>query len=118
MSRYTSLLKKLSTGLLGAFLMVSCAPATAEFVSVGRLKQALAGGGELSLVAQGYILGVVDATWGVAHCAPNTLKADKALAAVTGFMAKLEDDDKTSADQAITYLFSKAYPCPTKGVTL
>lgn len=105
--------KKLSIGLLAAFLSLSSHASIPEWVSSEVLFNMMTGSADAKTGAGFYILGVYDATHNVAHC-PKEKPTIAYLVDTTYAVLKLVDDkSKLSADHVITFWLSKKFPCTT-----
>ena len=66
-------------------------------------------------IALGYIMGAHDTGTGVTHCAPATVTAGQVQDMVKRHLDAVPSARHLSADSHVTYVLSKAWPCPKRG---
>lgn len=101
--------------ILAALLLALSLNASANFVSLSKLNDALTSTEQTNQAAGiGYIAGVIDAYRGVAHCAPKELTLPQAVELTKMQINANKSRENEPADVIIVELFIKYWPC-TKG---
>ena len=67
-----------------------------------------------NIAAQGYIVGVFDASYTVVHCAPAAILPSQVVAAVQKTLQEDATHGPASADRAVTSTLERLWPCEPK----
>lgn len=98
------------------FGMLACSSAHAEFLDGNTLLQHLRASNVVDrAMALGYVQGVSDAGYTIAHCAPGNMTAGQLQDMVKAYLEATPSGRHQSADVIIMEMLRKAFPCPARG---
>lgn len=98
-----------------ALTLCACLPAHAEFFDGNKLLSRINGDTYDYINAVGYIMGVSDATRSVTHCPPENVTAGQIGDMVKKHLESNPGVRHLTADQHVTYVLQKSWPCAKKG---
>jgi hypothetical protein len=92
-------------------LLLASGAAHAEFKDGNRLLAQIRGDSHDYVHAVGYIAGVADALHGAVYCPPPTITAGQITDMVKQHLEASPSVRHLSADQHVTYVLKRAWPC-------